>query len=252
MKRIIVAIGIIAIALSCSKEDLAWDLPRINELDSLQNTNPNGSQIPLAKFVVSNSSIPIGSSVTFVSTSTQNPNYIEWNFEGGSPISSLESSPVVTYNQIGKYDVRLMVSNGFGSDSIIKVDFIEAYYQKLFDNGQWDGWINDGWLFSSSQNCEGCIFAWQNSSSNPITYSIDKDFTNIPSNCALEFFFYVYSPSGTLRVKVNGAEIWNNSGYGSNIAHIPLPSLSNFNLSIEATVGYTQSIYLNDIKIRPL
>ena len=237
--------------MSCNKEDFVWNLSRKNNIDSLQNENPNNPQWPVAKFICSNTSVPIGSSITFISTSTQNPTTYNWAFPGGTPSSSNQNSTSILYNSIGKFDVSLLVTNSNGSDSVIKPNYIEAYYLKSFNNGSWDGWSNSGWNFSSSPTCSGCIYAWQNSSSIPISYTISKSFSNVSLNSTLEFYYYIYSPGGTLKVKVNGVDVWSNSGYGSNSISVQLPSLSNFTLTFEALVGYTQSIYLNDLKIRP-
>jgi len=242
---------IITTLMSCNKEDFVWNLSRKNNIDSLQNENPNNPQWPVAKFICSNTSVPIGSSITFISTSTQNPTTYNWAFPGGTPSSSNQNSTSILYNSIGKFDVSLLVTNSNGSDSVIKPNYIEAYYLKSFNNGSWDGWSNSGWNFSSSPTCSGCIYAWQNSSSIPISYTISKSFSNVSLNSTLEFYYYIYSPGGTLKVKVNGVDVWSNSGYGSNSISVQLPSLSNFTLTFEALVGYTQSIYLNDLKIRP-
>ena len=235
----------------CDKSDLVWDLPRTNTLDTLKNENINDPKYPIARFISSSTSIPLGSSISFVSTSTQNPTSYNWTFPGGTPTTSIQNSPTITYNNIGKYEVRLMVSNNYGSDVIVKPNYIEVYYFKSFKNQVLEGWSNNGWSFANTPTCLGCIYAWQNSSSNPIAYTISRSFSNIPTNSTLEFYYKINSPGGTLRAKINGATVWNISGFGSNKISIQLPNLSNFNLAFEALVGNTQSIYLNDIKIKP-
>lgn len=245
-----VFICLVTFLVSCTKEDFAWDLPRNNSVDSLQNQNPLGPDFPVAKFSSSDSSVPIGSSVNFISTSIGNPTSYLWMFDGGSPSSTNQGSAIVVYNTIGNYDVKLKVSNQFGTDSILKTSFIEAFYLKSFGNNSWDGWTNNGWSFTSSLTCPGCIYAWETSTT-PVTNTITKSFSNIPVGAKLEFYYYIYSPSGTLKAKVNGVEVWSNYQYGSNIVSIPLPSLSSFNLSFEATVSNAQTVYLNDIKIKP-
>jgi PKD repeat protein len=250
--RIVVFILIILIAslISCTKEDLVWNLPRTNNLDSLQNQNAQDPKFPLAKFSSSDTSVELGSSINFISTSIGNPTSYLWSFTGGAPNSTNQSTANVVYNNIGRYDVNLNVTNEFGSDSILKPNYVEAYYLKSFNNNSWDGWINNGWSFSNSLTCLDCINAWQ-SASTPVTYSITKSFNNVSLNSKLEFYYYIYSPSGTLKVKVNGVEVWSQSGYGSNTISVQMPSLSSFTLTFETTVSNTQSIYLNDIKIRP-
>ena len=251
MKLLIpVFVSLMMLVVSCTKEDLVWNLPRTNTVDSLQNQNPLNPDLPVARFSSSDTSVPIGSSINFLSTSLGNPTSYLWTFDGGVPSNTNQGSASVEYNAIGKYDVSLKVSNQFGSDSILKTSFIEAFYLKSFGNNSWDGWSNSGWSFTSSLTCPGCIYAWE-SAPTPSTNTISKLFNNVPVGAKLEFYYYVYSPSGILKAKVNGVEVWSTSQYGSNFVSIPLPSLSSFNLSFEATVGNAQTVYLNDIKIRP-
>ena len=44
--------------------------------------------------------------------STGNPTTWSWTFEGGTPATSNEQNPVVTYDKAGSYAVTLTVSNG--------------------------------------------------------------------------------------------------------------------------------------------
>lgn len=232
---------------SCNKDKLNWELPRKNKLDSLCNENPIDANLPVAKFYASSRSVEIGSTVNFSSNSIKNPFLFIWSFPGGIPSNSLKNNENVIYHAIGKYPVSLKVENNYGIDSILKNDFIEAYYLKSFNNANWDGWINNGWTFSNSGN----ILAWQNSSTTPISYTITRTFTNVSLIPKLEFYYNIYSPGGSLKVKVNNIEIWSSVGYSTNTVSIQLPNLSFFTLKFEALVGYTQSIYLNNITIKP-
>ena len=47
-----------------------------------------------------------------------------WTFEGGTPATSTERSPVVSFGAPGTYEVSLTVSNAIGSNSITKTDYI--------------------------------------------------------------------------------------------------------------------------------
>ncbi|MCP3929052.1 MAG: PKD domain-containing protein [Bacteroidetes bacterium] len=49
-----------------------------------------------------------------------------WSFPGGSPASSNDPDPNVTYSQAGIYDVELEVSNSGGSNSIYQSGYIEV------------------------------------------------------------------------------------------------------------------------------
>lgn len=53
-----------------------------------------------------------GESVHFMDKSTGNPTTWSWTFEGGTPATSNEQNPVVTYDKAGSYAVTLTVGNG--------------------------------------------------------------------------------------------------------------------------------------------
>ena len=53
-----------------------------------------------------------GESVHFLDMSTGNATSWNWTFEGGTPATSTEQNPVVTYNKAGSYAVTLTVGDG--------------------------------------------------------------------------------------------------------------------------------------------
>ncbi len=65
-----------------------------------------------------------GDSIQFVSTSTGNPESMEWTFTGGSIASSTADSPVVTYPSAGTYDVTLTVRRGDESGTAERKGFV--------------------------------------------------------------------------------------------------------------------------------
>ena len=58
-------------------------------------------------------------------SSGQNLSSYFWEFEGGTPATSLSSNPLVTYTQPGSYDVTLIVTNTLGNHSTTMEDFVE-------------------------------------------------------------------------------------------------------------------------------
>ncbi len=52
-----------------------------------------------------------------------------WEFEGGTPATSTDKTPSVTYSTAGSFDVKLKVTNATGSDSLVKQNFM-----KIFEN----------------------------------------------------------------------------------------------------------------------
>lgn len=67
-----------------------------------------------------------GDEVTFTDLSTGNITSWFWEFEGGNPETSTEQNPLVIYSEPGFYDVSLTISDGVGSQTIVKEDYIEV------------------------------------------------------------------------------------------------------------------------------
>jgi PKD repeat protein len=65
-----------------------------------------------------------GEAVTYFDLSSGNPDSWSWSFGGGTPSSSNEQNPVITYNAPGTYPVTLTVTNAQGTDSETKMAFI--------------------------------------------------------------------------------------------------------------------------------
>jgi len=78
---------------------------------------------PTAAFTVSDTVICQGDSVIFTNQSLLLDSTF-WRFSGGTPSISTGENPVVYYNNPGVFDVRLLVFNPFGSDTIFKSQLI--------------------------------------------------------------------------------------------------------------------------------
>jgi PKD repeat protein len=83
-------------------------------------------QPPVAEFIASSTSIYEGDSVTFTDQSANHPTSWSWTFEGGTPATSTEQNPTVTYNTVGTFDVTLIATNALGSDTETKTNYIEV------------------------------------------------------------------------------------------------------------------------------
>lgn len=66
--------------------------------------------------------------VHYTSTSLGNPTSYNWEFQGGTPFTSTQANPTVTYNTPGLFDVELTVSNAAGNNTLILNDFIEVEF----------------------------------------------------------------------------------------------------------------------------
>ena len=77
-----------------------------------------------ADFTASATSICGETSITFTDQSTNTPTSWAWSFPGGTPSSSTQQNPVVTYTNGGTYSVTLTVGNANGTNSNTKTNYI--------------------------------------------------------------------------------------------------------------------------------
>jgi len=84
-----------------------------------------------------------GLTLPFKDISTIQVNSRNWEFEGGTPATSTEQNPTVTYNTTGTYDVTLTVTGPDGQETITKEDYITvadeitAEWENVLSNGLW-------------------------------------------------------------------------------------------------------------------
>lgn len=85
------------------------------------------SGAPIANFEANKTTICSNQSVQFTDLSDGvEATSWSWSFPGGSPSSSNQQNPNVTYANIGNYNVSLTVSNADGSDAITKSNYINV------------------------------------------------------------------------------------------------------------------------------
>ena len=213
---------------------------------------------PIAAFIASSDSVVMGDTIKFTSTSQRQPTELFWNFPGGTPNISKDLSPIVTYNSVGKFDVFLKATNGFGVDSILNKNVVKAYYKTDFskDLSQWK--IKKNWSYSSSPNIIGnsgllAYSVFLNGSTSTIDYAtLQRSFTNLPNNSEIKFWYYIYSPGGILNVKANGILLGSISGYGKGFITYDFKGGANVDIEFEAILRQSQSIYISQLTIKPL
>ncbi len=109
--------------------------------------------------------ICVGQEITFDDISFNGVENRSWTFEGGTPASSSEDLPVVTYSAPGFYNVTLTVSNTQGEETVSRTDFIHVVespqyslpFQEGFDQISEIG-ENDEWV---DINQDGSNISWQ-------------------------------------------------------------------------------------------
>ena len=91
-------------------------------------TNP-----PVADFEANQTTITVGETVSFTDLSTNLPDSWYWEFEGGTPSSSTDQNPTVTYNTPGDFTVTLTATNSYGSNTITKTNYITVTLPEYCD-----------------------------------------------------------------------------------------------------------------------
>lgn len=84
----------------------------------------NGAPIPA--FTSSDTLIAPDHTIQFFDNSGGSPSSRLWTFEGGTPATSTEINPVITYTQTGDFNVTLQVTNMVGSTTLVKEDYISV------------------------------------------------------------------------------------------------------------------------------
>jgi photosystem II stability/assembly factor-like uncharacterized protein len=80
-----------------------------------------------ADFTAAPTTVCTGGTVNFTDNSTGSIDSWAWVFEGGTPATSTQENPVVTYNTPGTFDVQLTVTSGSYNSAEFKTDYISVY-----------------------------------------------------------------------------------------------------------------------------
>ncbi|MGZ2370627.1 cadherin domain-containing protein [Ancylomarina sp. YFZ004] len=110
----------------------------------------------IANFTANKTTVKTGGQITFSDASLRIPTSWKWIFEGGTPATSTEINPVVTYDTKGTHSVTLIVENTFGLGQKIEEAFIhvmdfssEGYCEARNTN------LDGNWLNISRVKLEG-------------------------------------------------------------------------------------------------
>jgi PKD repeat protein len=103
-------------------------LTAMNECDTVSLEREIGvGGVPTANFEVAGSATGCAPfEVEFQNTSNGVTESIEWVFDGGTPATSTEENPVVTYTEPGMYDVTLIVGNAAGTNQYTRQQFVRV------------------------------------------------------------------------------------------------------------------------------
>lgn len=92
---------------------------------------------PVADFEATFTVVTVGSYTNFINNSIGDELTYDWYFEGGDPETSTNEDPGDIYYlifDVTTYDVRLIVSNDFGVDTLTRVDYIQTIPDAIVEN----------------------------------------------------------------------------------------------------------------------
>lgn len=106
-----------------------WSTASITDIDNKINSvgclGPCGVPLPpVANFAADPTEGCTPLVVTFDDLSTNTPTSWLWTFEGGTPSTSTNQNPIVTYNSPGSFDVTLKATNAQGSNTVTFTNYI--------------------------------------------------------------------------------------------------------------------------------
>ena len=137
----------------------------------------------VADFEADDTSITEGGTVNFTDLSINNPTSYLWTFEGGTPATSTEQNPSVSYATAGTYDVTLYVEDANGNDTEIKVDYIAVLVPLAadFEADETDIMAGDAINFTDLSEGNPTSWEWVFSGGTPNTSDVQNP-TNIVYN----------------------------------------------------------------------
>ncbi|MEL6943105.1 MAG: PKD domain-containing protein, partial [Bacteroidota bacterium] len=110
--------------------------------------------------------------VNFENQSSENTASFEWIFPSGTPATSTELNPSVTYEAGGLHDVILIATNELGSDTIIQEDYI--FVKPLPTANFIEESLNDDFTVElTNTSTEGESFVWDFGDGSPTSTEIN-------------------------------------------------------------------------------
>jgi PKD repeat protein len=110
------------------KERMNLALEVSNRKYLLESKGGIAATYPTAFFDISSREQCVGN-MNFTDKSIDGPTSWDWVFEGGTPSTSTERNPVVSFSTPGVFDVSLSVSNSLGQNFLLKEDVITIHQE---------------------------------------------------------------------------------------------------------------------------
>lgn len=101
-------------------------------IDNINIHVPAPTAKPITNFNTTQTNVCLGSTIQFNDSTENSPRTWSWTFEGGTPLTSSDQNPVVTYNTPGLYSVTLTTSNTMGENTKNVTDYITVIEKPVF------------------------------------------------------------------------------------------------------------------------
>ncbi len=199
------------------------DNPQCN--NSIVNQSVMATAAPISIFTASATSGCASFTTTFTSTSSNNPTSYAWSFPGGNPSSSSEQNPTVVYSNTGSYNVSLVTTNSFGSNTLSLPNYIQVATTPITN-----------FTYANS----GLTYTFTNTSSNANSYSWDF---GDGTTSTLENPSHTYASQGNYTVKLTTSnqcgQTNNQSAFTITFPPVANATSSNGAVCSNETVTYT-------------
>ncbi|MBW8049850.1 MAG: T9SS type A sorting domain-containing protein [Cytophagales bacterium] len=180
-----------------------------------------------ANFSSNTQTVSQGGSVNFYDNSTGNITSRNWTFYGGNPSSQTSTNPIIYYDTVNTYDVKLVVSDGLNYDTIIKANYITVTSTTTTQNTQTVGGLTvyadtinsniaSGNVSIAPAGCPNGILKFSGditiSGSNTINSSSAIYLQNVNS---IDKYLYNLGIPYTIEVEVSGTTFTSNTSFFS-------------------------------------
>ncbi|MDW8287070.1 MAG: PKD domain-containing protein, partial [Flammeovirgaceae bacterium] len=232
-------VGVFAVKLTATNADGSHTITK----NAFITVNEPLPQAPVANFTANRTTITENQTVQFSDLSTNQPTTWQWTFAGGTPPTSTQKNPLITYTSAGTYAVTLTVSNTGGSDTKTVIGYITVnpYIPQPpvanFSTSKTTIEVGQTIFFTDLSTNTPTSWLWEFQGGTPAT-STQKN----PS--------VQYLSEGVFNVKLtasnaDGSDVEEKLGYITVTPRIPRPPVADFN-SNTRTVSVGQSVNFFD------
>lgn len=160
------------------KDEHGLELASGGQFTNQESTNfclPIPAILPQASFSGNNTTVCRNKQVQFSNVDTAGyPATYAWQFQGATPSTNTGATPTVTYNSSGTFDVTLIITNAFGSDTLTLTDYITVLPRpnvSLFSSPETVGQNNGTATANATGGTSPYTYNWSGGNGNTETIS---------------------------------------------------------------------------------